>query len=239
MCPSGRTTTNRLGGLRMLLAMAAIVAFPVLSSGGEARDVDLALVLAIDCSDSVDDTEFRQQLDGIARAFRHQAIIDAIKDGPTGRVAVTAIEWSNPQSPTVVVKWMVVDGASSAESFARQIERAKRLVIGGTSISAAIDASTALLLSAPYRAGRLVADISSDGINNTGDRPEVARDRAISLGVVINGLTILNEVPYLALYFKNRVIGGSGSFVVDAADYLAYEKAILQKLLREIVRPMS
>jgi Protein of unknown function (DUF1194) len=63
-------------GLLMLL----LIAYP--RYGGPARaqsgDVDLALVLAIDCSFSVDTSEFRLQMQGLGKALRRKEIHDAI-----------------------------------------------------------------------------------------------------------------------------------------------------------------
>ncbi len=236
---AGNCSLNAFLRLMAVAAMIWLTKSSTVATSAGGHDVDLALVLAIDCSDSVDDGEFRHQLDGIARAFRHPSVIAAIREGSLQRIAVLAIEWSTPNAPVVIVDWSIVDSEAAAAAVARKVERARRLVIGGTSISAAIDASSALLIAAPLRASRMVIDISSDGTNNTGGRPELARDRAVALGITVNGLVILNEVPYLKFYFENRVIGGPGHFVIDAADYLAYEKAILKKLLREIVRPVA
>ena len=77
-------------------------------------------------------------------------------------------------------------------------------------------------------------DISGDGVDNSGERPPSARDLAVAAGTTINGLTILNEVNNLAIYFKEVVVGGPGNFVIVANDYGAYRSAIKRKLLREI-----
>ena len=57
-------------------------------------NTDLALVLAVDSSSSVDDIEFAIQLRGIASAFRQVAIVEAIKSGPNGRIDVVLLVWS-------------------------------------------------------------------------------------------------------------------------------------------------
>ena len=202
--------------------------------------VDLALVLAIDCSDSVDDGEYRLQIQGLAGAFQNQEVIDALSHGPLGQIEVAVLEWSGARSQRVVVTWMLVDGKATAAALAARILSAPRLPpSGGTSLSGAVDAGVATLLAAPLAADRQVIDVSSDGINNTGDPPELARNDAVSLGITVNALAILTEVPYLKAYFERKLIGGSGSFALPADDYLAYHDAILKKLLREIVRPVS
>ena len=60
------------------------------------------------------------------------------------------------------------------------------------------------------------------------------RDRAVSIGVTINGLAILNEDPFLMDFYQRSVIGGPGAFVMSAADFESFAEAIRLKLLREL-----
>ena len=78
-------------------------------------------------------------------------------------------------------------------------------------------------------------DLSGDGKTNYGPLPDFARDRALAAGITINGLTILNEVPDLAEYYRLHVIGGAGSFLMTARDYRDFATAIRLKLIREII----
>ena len=57
---------------------------------------------------------------------------------------------------------------------------------------------------------------------------------AVAQGIVINGLTILNDEPMLDIYYRQNVIGGPGAFVVATSDYETFAQAILDKLVREI-----
>jgi hypothetical protein len=56
----------------------------------------------------------------------------------------------------------------------------------------------------------------------------------IQHGVTINGLAILNELPLLDQYFRERLIGGEGAFVMVAKDYTDFTQAMIVKLVREI-----
>ncbi len=206
---------------------------------GQARlAVDVAIVLAVDCSYSVDGEEFRLQMDGLAEAFRSQDVQSAILAGPNGRVAITLVQWSGSRSQEVAVPWMVVASTSDADVLANLIATApRRTAEGATSLTGAIDAGVVLHLKSPIDATRRVIDISSDGYNNSGAKPDQARNRAISIGLTINGLTILTEYWYLHHYFRNHIIGGPGSFVLKAEDYSAYREAIRRKLVLEIMGP--
>ena len=96
-----------------------------------------------------------------------------------------------------------------------------------------------------YAGERRVIDVSGDGSNNRGRPVRDARDGAVAQGIVINGLTILNDRPQpfdlptpvamaLDRYFADHVIGGPGSFVLPAKDFTDFRNAILSKLIREI-----
>ena len=200
-------------------------------------DVDLALVLAIDCSFSVDSREFRLQMEGLGRAFQRPEIKKAILQGTRQRIAVAAIQWSDDNNQTVVVPWTVIAGDADAEELGQTLAvLPRKLAQGGTSISAALLYAAALLDAAPA-AERRVVDVSSDGRNNSGASVQPVRDRVVGQGITINGLTIINEWPTLQTYFENNVVGGPSHFVIPANDYQDYGDAIYMKLLREITGP--
>jgi hypothetical protein len=220
---------RRLLGLLLLLAVSA---------GAPARaapPVDLALVLAVDASRSVDSEEFDLQRLGYAKAFRNPQVIDAIRGGSVGSIAVTYFQWSGPHVQYLAVPWSVLSDRGDIAAFADAIEHSDRVVFGGgTSVSGAIDYGAALLAEVPAEPARRVIDISGDGSNNNGRLPTYARDEAVAAGITINGLTILNDEPLLDRYYFANVIGGPGSFVVPTSDYETFAEAILSKLIREI-----
>jgi len=222
------------------VVLVAVVLAPPAGRGQTPSDVDIALVLAVDCSYSVDASEFRLQMDGLAAAFQSEEVIAAIRSGPLGRVAVTVFQWAGPGSQAVVVPWTTLESRADALRLAGELARAPRLSAeSATSITSAINAGVVLHIKSPFKAARRVIDISSDGYNNTGAKPDPARDRAIGVGLTINGLAILNEIWYLDKYFENHVTGGPGNFVIVAEDYAAYREAIRRKLIQEIVAPTA
>jgi hypothetical protein len=204
----------------------------------QAIEVDLALVLAIDCSFSVDTSEFRLQMQGLGQAFRRTEIHQAIAQGKTGRIAISVFQWSDDRSQLIVVPWTIVDGGNAALALADQLETMPRkLAEGGTSISSAMRFAAAMLDAAPMITERRVMDISSDGRNNIGVSPDRVRNQIVRRGMTINGLVIINEWPTLDKYFEQQVVGGPAHFVMVANDYPAYGEAIYRKLLREITGP--
>lgn len=197
--------------------------------------VDLALVLAIDVSFSVNYEEFRQQRDGTARAFLDERILAAITSGRHGAIAVAVVLWSRHDRQNLLVPWQIVSDPSSAAAFAKKLGAAKRtLRPGGTSISGAIDYSLRALIACPCAPQRAVIDISADGRDSFSYRLDEWRAMADSANVTINGLAILNEIPTLDLYFERHVITGPSAFVEKAESYDDYAEAIERKLLREL-----
>lgn len=217
---------------RLVLA-AAILLTPSASRATQA--VDLELVLAIDCSYSVDRREYALQARGLAAAFRSEEIIRAIAQGRHGAIAVTVFQWSHESSPVVALPWFRIDGRAAAFALAAGLARMPRLTQeGATSISGAIRFAVSLLERSPYAGGRRVIDISADGRNNNGRKVAPERARALDLGITINGLAVANDVPTLDLYFQREIIGGLGAFVVKAENYRHYVTAIHRKILNEI-----
>jgi hypothetical protein len=202
--------------------------------------VDLALVLAVDCSSSVDAVEFRTQMEGIAAALRHPALHDAIAAGREHRIALMLVLWSGAQSQSVAMPWQVLATSQDLEAAATTIAAAHRdWQAGGTALALAIDYCANLLAAIPFAATRRVIDVSGDGIDNVTGTTETSRDRAVAQGITINGLPIAKGSQLLPVYYKTRVIGGRDAFVEPAADIHAFEGTILRKLLREIGHPIA
>jgi hypothetical protein len=200
--------------------------------------VDLALVLAVDCSASINLADFRLQMDGLAAALRHPSLARAIAEGRHRQIALTLLLWSNPWTQPVVLPWTVLSDDASLERAARAIEAIERKNDpGGTGLAAAIDTAALLLQVLPFAAERLSIDVSGDGQDNEGGSASAARDRAVAMGITINGLPILNGSILLERYYRTEVMGGPGAFIEPAADIMSFKDTILRKLLKEIGRP--
>ena len=210
----------------------------VLSAAASA--VDLNLVLAVDCSSSVDATDFQMQMDGIAAALRNPLLLEAIASGTHRQIALAMVQWSNWNTQVTALGWRVLASGLQLEMTAREIETAERQWRpGGTGLAAAIGYCTALLQAAPLAADRQTIDVSGDGEDNEGGDAADARDRAVALGITINGLPIIYGSRRLFAYYRDQVIGGAGSFLMPADSIWSFRDTILRKLLREIGRPVS
>jgi hypothetical protein len=123
-------------------------------------EVDLALVLAVDISNSMDPEEQELQRKGFVEAFRSPLVHDAIGSGMLGRIAVVYLEWAGPTIQYVTVPWTEIGGPEDALSFADRLAQAPIRRGPRTSISGAIDASMKLLSESNAEAVRRVIDIS-------------------------------------------------------------------------------
>ena len=223
----------RRTSLFLLAAAAAASCFNALPS--RAEQVDLALVLAVDVSGSIDSERFAIQRNGYAAAFDNASVIEAITNGTHGAIAVTYVEWSGPGHQQQMVGWTLIKDASSASAFAKAVGKTERLYSDWTSISGAIDFSVELLRRSGIEAERRVIDISGDGPNNSGRAIDDARNAALAAGITINGLPILASEPQLDIYYRDNVVGGTGSFTIAVESFDTFATGILNKMVKEIV----
>jgi hypothetical protein len=236
------------------IATAVVVGSP---SARAAKEVDLLLVLASDVSRSIDAPNFKLQRDGFTAAIVNPRVIQGIRLGALGRIAISFVEWSGVSQQEIVVDWTVIRDEATAKDFSDQITKAPRAFRGLTSISGAIDFAMAHLARAPFHSKRQTIDLSGDGTHNQGRAVTEARDEALAKGVTINGLVILTPVrptvfgepsfyAYhtnppggLDTYYRNNVIGGSGAFVMVAENFNSFGEAILNKLSAEVISKPS
>jgi len=197
--------------------------------------VDVALLLAVDVSNSVDWWEYELQRHGLSHAIRDPGVVGAIQSGPNRRVAIAVVQWAGKRSRYISIRWTVLHDQPSAEAFARVVEFMPREFAGDTThIAGMLDYGAELMKALPFTATRKVIDISGDGRENVIDHPEPARDRAVAAGITINGLAIENEEPQLRFHYRDQVIGGPGAFVLPIKRYEDFAEAMKKKLIREI-----
>jgi len=207
-----------------------------------ANSVDLELVLAVDVSYSMDMDELAIQREGYAQAIVSKEFLQALKTGPTGKIAITYFEWAASSDQKIIIPWRVIDGPETADAVADEIMKTPIRRASRTSISGAINFAMPLFEENPYHGLRRVIDISGDGPNNNGVPVTGARDAALEKGITINGLPIMVKEPSystmdidnLDIYYEDCVIGGPGSFVVTIKDREKFKEAIRTKLLLEV-----
>lgn len=229
------------------LVIAAAAALQAVSAQAQAPRVDVELVLAVDVSWSMDPDEQRIQRQGYVAAFRDRDVIQAIREGGWGSIAVTYVEWAGRGLGQVVVPWTRIDGAEAAHAVADQLAQAPLGRATRTSISGAMEVAARLLDESPFDGARRVLDISGDGPNNQGLPVLVMRDRLVAQGITINGLPIMIKttnpsgfptIEGLDAYYADCVIGGTGAFLITVTHRSMFAAAIRRKLLLEIAARM-
>ena len=241
------TCLSEAGGCRFSRATLAAALLVVCSTAVNAAEVDrtlpvdLALVLAVDVSNSIDWVEQRVEREGYVDAFRDPEILRAIRSGPLGRIAVVYFEWAGSLHQSVAVPWTIIESGADAEAFANSLAAQPILPEAGTSISASLAFAAQLFPVSGTRPLRRAIDISGDGVNNDGPPVAPLRSALIAEGITINGLPIeLGGRSELSDYYKRSVIGGPGSFALTVERSADVVNAIRHKLILEIAwRPTS
>lgn len=210
--------------------LSALLALP-------ARACDIALVLAMDVSGSVDAFEYGLQTGGIAAAIRDPAVSDALVHG---QVALAVVQWSGADEQAVGLEWTRVSEPVDALRLASRISAMPRAFGGGnTAVGQAIRFSAALFDDVRDCA-HWVIDVSGDGDENEGFTVSRARAEAWARGITINGLAIEAAGPARPIsQFYQRWVVTPGGFVITAAQHLDFERAMTVKMLRELIPPMA
>lgn len=221
--------------------VAAIAGILPMEGAGAQDYVDLELVLAVDVSRSMDLEEQEIQRAGYAEAFRHPDVINAITAGLTGRIAVTYVEWAGSGTEETIVPWTIISNRGESFAFAAALNGVATNRYSGTSISAGLLYSAALIESNRIEGMRRVIDVSGDGPNNIGAPIEPTREAVLARGISINGLPIMLRpgggffsISQLDIYYEDCVIGGQGAFVVPVRSVQEFPSAIRRKLIMEI-----
>jgi hypothetical protein len=210
-------------------AVAALLAAPV-SAQEQCR---LALQLGLDVSASVDEAEYRLQVDGLASALIDPAVTEAFLNGP-GPVALSIFEWSGRFQQEVMVDWTLIESEADLLRIAERVSRSSR---------GSQDYPTALGYALSYASLRFreapdclfqTLDISGDGQNNDGFPPMAAYQHFDFEGVTVNGLPIGGASREIEQYYLSEVIHGPGAFVEFAATHLDFAETMRRKLEREL-----
>lgn len=221
--------------IHRVLAAAVLTCGAFIAARPAVTQADLALVLAVDVSSSINDERFGLQREGIARGLESSEILEAIANGPHHTIELAIIEWSERQH--VVVDWTTIRGRADLEVVLKALRTSPRPDVGyKTNVAAGIVNAAGLFETAPLPAGRKIIDVSGDGQQNDGRlAAEAARDSAVAQDITINGLPITSgEEPEVDRWYRTHVIGGDGAFMVVANGHDDFVDAIRKKLSLEV-----
>jgi len=215
--------------MRALLIILALLARP-------AAACDLALVLAVDVSGSVDRNEYRIQMDGLAAALTDGIVTEALVEQ---NARVTLVQWSGTSRQEQTIPWTVITDFSDLAKLAEQVAQAPRRWHNySTAIGEALTlAAQALDNVAECR--RKVVDVSGDGKSNEGIAPADVLPQMRAKGIIVNALAIETDDTDLTAYFFENLISGEGAFVITANGFEDYPAQIRRKLQRETTKQLS
>ncbi|MCE8007611.1 DUF1194 domain-containing protein [Aestuariivita sp.] len=194
---------------------------------------DLALILAVDVSGSVDTQEFRIQMDGLAEALRDPVISEALVRSQS---QVMLVQWTGATRQRVTLPWTALHDFGSVDRFADAVETDQRVWRNySTAVGEALSFSAAQFADV-VGCSRHLIDVSGDGPSNEGVPPETQLSQLRAAGITVNAIAIEESEPDLTAYFFENVIVGEGAFVETAIDFEDYPEKIRRKLLREITK---
>jgi len=197
---------------------------------------DLALAFAVDVSGSIDQKDFRIQMQGLADGLRDGVVSEALVKS---NARVMLVQWTGSTRQVVNIPWVQITSFSDVEILARRIENTERSWRNySTAIGEAL-AFVAKRFDQVPGCKRNVVDMSGDGVSNEGIEPVEAKPELHARTITVNALVIEESDPGLTAYFWENVISGDGAFVVTANGFEDYPAKMRQKLLREISKQIA
>lgn len=197
---------------------------------------EVALMLAVDVSGSVDPDEYRVQMDGLASALVDRSVMGALIEG---KVQLALMQWTGSGRQSVVINWKEMTTEVDVITFADQVVAEPRVWRNfSTAIGEAMALSLAYFAQVPD-CKRHVVDISGDGRSNEGRSPRSLWEQLAEAEVTVNALAIEQSVPKLTAYFENEVITGPGAFAVTANTFEEYPEQMVRKLYRELTKVIA
>lgn len=216
-------------------AAVTLIALQVLFAGRAALACDVALMLAVDVSGSIDGAEYRIQMDGTADALADPEVGEAIV---AGGIAIAMVQWSASGMQRLVLDWQRPDSPARVAAVADRLRAIPRAYSGAeTAVGEAIGFAAAQF-DPVADCRRRVIDLSGDGAQNTGLPLAGFRQAALGAGLEINAIAIEGIGQPISEYYRRFVIG-PGGFVMTARGHLDYPRTIRRKILREIGQPIG
>lgn len=259
---SGITRRWAVCAAAALIVLAAVFGFVPSRTSAQMEEVDTALIVAVDVSNSVDDERYRLQMEGIAKALEDPGVVRAISGGGRGGILFSMITWAD--RPKLTLPWMRISNAAEAKIVATKVRELPRQGGEFTCMSRMMRfVSDKIVPQIPAEATKVVLDISGDGPDNCNaeEHVDALRDELVQYGVTVNGLPILEgggeevvvpgrfkaesylpeerESAPLETWYRENVKGGPGSFVLPANGYADFGRAIRQKFVLEMTELWS
>jgi hypothetical protein len=224
----------------------------------QAVPVDSEILLLVDVSKGLTDSDFSLMTQGIADSFRSSTelsstVIDSIQSGKEGSIAISLVFWAGNNKQQTAVTWANISDSVSAEAFALSVENATRpWDKNKTALGDAIRDTTTYFGTetggAPngFESAVQIVNVigggednnSPPGNNHSGAVAD-ARDLSLASGAdVINAIAVTQDDPSIASYYDSFVVGGTvgtmqGSTSL-AADYSSLATSLAPMLTTTI-----
>ena len=204
-----------------------------------------ALSLGLDVSSSVDDEEYRLQLDGVVAALDSEPVREILLIRPDAPIRMHVFEWSGPVNHREIVPWTEVRSEADLAQITGLLRAHERGVAAPTTAIGSAILQGYAYLSPHTDCWQRTLDLSGDGATNTGPLPELIPESQRPPGVTVNGLVIgagdarigdarFVDIKELSSYYTTNVIRGPGAFVEVALGYEAFAAAMERKMIREL-----
>ncbi len=185
-----------------------------------------ALVLLLDASASIEDSDWNLQREATAEAFASDPVLRVVE---TAGVAVMTMAFAEFAEPSL--GWQVLRTREDAAAYATALRGIERpLERFGTAIGTAIREATLALEEPPCEADFKVIDVATDGRNTTGWRPAQMRDLAYAADIRINGIGVGGEA---GAELRENVVTNNG-FVIETNNWQGFAAGMRRKLTWEI-----
>lgn len=220
--------------MHRFFALFAALMFP-----GPVHACEVALVLAMDVSRSVDAEEFSLIRHGTSAAFRNPEITGLIT-WLDGGIYVTVTQWSGASEQEQSLPWTLLETHADIAQFADALDAMKRTYrYELTAPGEALDHAAGLLTAVPEACRRNVIDIAGDGVRNSGLETAAQADVIAATGTTINGLVVRGDSPDPLEFYQTEIRRGALSFIEVATNYGDFDEAMFRKLLRELTPSLS
>lgn len=218
----------RLAALACGLALTAL----------PAQACRLALVLAVDVSNSVDQDEDQLQRQGLAAALIAPEVQAAFFVSPEP-VSLMVFEWSGRFHQDLLLDWTDIATPDDLARVSATISLSQRQTRDFPTAMGHALGYAALKLREREQCAAKTIDVAGDGRNNDGYGPFEAYAAFPFEGVTVNGLvvdaSILATREQLIEFYQTTVIRGPGAFVEVADGFDDYEETMRRKLVRELL----
>ncbi|MEM7291479.1 MAG: DUF1194 domain-containing protein [Pseudomonadota bacterium] len=229
--------------LILFMGLAGVFVFSIhiqTEARAQSQSCDIALVLAIDASSSVDDQEYRLQMEGTASALMNPNVLDAIVS--LNGVYLAGFEWNGETNQSLLFDWSYLRSEADVAAVAQQIvTHVRNNRKAPTALGSALTYAHGLLGNLPTTCWRNVIDVSGDGVSNHGIVPAAVYRIFDFSQITVNGLAIINPKRrntsfYSALdeYYAAELLHGPAAFVIVAEGFEDFARAMKEKLLKEL-----